>query len=346
MLISVWHEFQPVQSRAGAFTLVELLVVIAIIGILAFLLLPALNQSEARVKRIECESHLHQLGIAFQIFSQRSQRPISHGRAGVRRRVAGIFQNGYAVGGEFYFSFRQFQVLSNELNTRRPGLPDRHTACHDGFRPAPKQQPELFCRGESQLLETGLHPGRRPEYYGQFTAESQHPADYHRQSFALDVGITSIQGQYFIRRRPGGRMEQPGARGCGISTGRSRLVPAHRSSRFQWFDFRFRKWWKSFRRQSRRGSSTAFHGATIFTHASDSSGISGKQFVRQRKSPSANTTAPGRMPETNLPGPLPHKVSGRGTVTSDETDETTLTFDQRVVRMTRRSFWEPISCCC
>ena len=57
------------SRRAGAFTLVELLCVIAIIGLLAALLLPVLNQSEARAKRIGCENNLHQVGIAFQIFT-------------------------------------------------------------------------------------------------------------------------------------------------------------------------------------------------------------------------------------------------------------------------------------
>jgi len=103
--------------RAGAFTLVELLCVMAIIGILAALILPAVNQSKARVKRIECENNLHQLGVAFQLFLHDHDDKFPMAVPVASGGSLDLVQNGYAVGGEFYFSYRHFQTLSNELSS-------------------------------------------------------------------------------------------------------------------------------------------------------------------------------------------------------------------------------------
>ena len=55
--------------NGNAFTLVELLVVIAIIGILAVLLLPALERSKLSAQRSVCVNNLQEIGVAVKMYA-------------------------------------------------------------------------------------------------------------------------------------------------------------------------------------------------------------------------------------------------------------------------------------
>jgi prepilin-type processing-associated H-X9-DG protein len=119
-----------VRRGPPAYTLIELLCSIGIVVLLAAMLLPALRKGYAKTQRLYCVSNLHQTGLAFHNFAHAHydrfpmQVPTDDGGS------LEYLQAANTMPGEFYFSYRHFLPLSNDLavpkvlgcptDTRRP----------------------------------------------------------------------------------------------------------------------------------------------------------------------------------------------------------------------------------
>jgi prepilin-type processing-associated H-X9-DG protein/prepilin-type N-terminal cleavage/methylation domain-containing protein len=102
------------RCRSCAFTLVELLTVIAVIAILAALLMPVLNKSQMRARRIWCESNEKQVGLAYHVFANdhggKFPTEVSTNDGGSKEYV----ESGFESGETFYTAYRHFQALASD----------------------------------------------------------------------------------------------------------------------------------------------------------------------------------------------------------------------------------------
>jgi prepilin-type processing-associated H-X9-DG protein len=97
--------------------LIEMLVVIDIIGILAALLLPAVNSAKLHAKRTACVNNLRQTGLGFQMFANdhNGRLPVQvSSRDGGTAELVNMTNQ---VPINFTSAYRHFQALSNELGT-------------------------------------------------------------------------------------------------------------------------------------------------------------------------------------------------------------------------------------
>jgi prepilin-type N-terminal cleavage/methylation domain-containing protein/prepilin-type processing-associated H-X9-DG protein len=159
-------------TGARGFTLIELLVVMTIIILLAALLLPALGRAGAKGRQIHCLGNLKQIGAGFHLFANdhgdRFPMQVSTNEGGA------LEFNQFApdVAGLFTWTFRNFQVLSNELITpkllvcradHRPAassfatLTDRQVSYFAG-RNAEPRQPNSVLAGDDNLTNATAAP--------------------------------------------------------------------------------------------------------------------------------------------------------------------------------------------
>ena len=167
------------RHLTGAFTLLEAVLVVAIITLIAALLLPAIETSRQRARQSACANNLRQIGLALHGFAHdhNSLFPMQ-----ASTNVGGTMEfikAGHSLTGQFFFAYRHFQALSNDLG--EPKL--------------------LICPTDKRTAATNFAALRNENvsYFVNTAAEYGRP----NSLVAGDRNIESVQGEAGSVLRPG-----------------------------------------------------------------------------------------------------------------------------------------------
>jgi prepilin-type N-terminal cleavage/methylation domain-containing protein/prepilin-type processing-associated H-X9-DG protein len=143
-----------IVSKSKGFTLVELLVVIAIIGVLAGLLLPAVQQAREAGRRMSCGNNIRQLMLAAEMFSGTYKKY----PAGVNPRVSIVPTNAQAVvqisSITLMLPYLEQAALYNNYNSKRDWFDATTSGVESNFSIAANRLSLLNC-------PSSIDPNRR-----------------------------------------------------------------------------------------------------------------------------------------------------------------------------------------
>lgn len=134
-----------IGKKSTGFTLIELLVVIAIIGILASLLLPVLSKAKASGKKAVCQSNLHGLGLALQMYAHDDSRQSLSAKTDSDDQDLNWLNKGYLNNPKIFISPSTENYIRTNLGTnaftKEVGLEDLiHLAANRGNTPGSSYQ--------------------------------------------------------------------------------------------------------------------------------------------------------------------------------------------------------------